>query len=66
MTVGSNVKGSYFSVKSAEAGLEQLAIKTNNEEAKKVFYDAQYLLSQVREDLKKQVQFLAREEAQYK
>ena len=66
MTVASNVKGSYFTVKSAEAGLEQLAIKTSSEEAKKAFYDAQYLLSNVREDLKKQIQFLAREEAQYK
>ena len=66
MTVGSNVKGSYFTVKSAEAGLEQLAIKTSSEEAKKAFYDAQYLLSNVREDLKKQIQLLAREEAQYK
>ncbi|MEI3604888.1 DUF1657 domain-containing protein [Pseudogracilibacillus sp. SE30717A] len=66
MTVGANVKSSYFSIKSAEASLEQLAIKSNNKETKKALYDAQNLLSQVKEDLKKQIQFLAREEPQYK
>ncbi len=66
MTVGANVKSSYFSVKSAEANLEQLAIKSNNKETKHALYEGKRLLSQVKEDLNKQIQFLAREEPQYK
>jgi len=66
MTVGTDVKGCYFSVKSAEAQLAQLAIKTNNLESERTFKEAEKILSEVREDLKKQIQFLAREEPQYK
>jgi len=66
MTVGANVKGSYFTVKSAEASLEQLALKTNNSESEKAFTEARQILTDVKADLKKQIQFLAREEPQYK
>lgn len=66
MTVGANVKSCYFTVKNAEATLELLALKTQSEETKKILYDAQHLLSEVKDDLKKQILFLAREEPQYK
>lgn len=65
MTVGANVKASYFTVKSAKASLEQLELKTNNPDSKQVFQEAKQILSEVTNDLKKQVQFLAREESQY-
>jgi len=66
MTVGTNIKGTYYTIKSAEATLEQLAIKTNDDESKNAFLEAQQILREVKTDLKKQVQFLAREEPQYK
>lgn len=66
MTVGSNVKGCYFSVKSAVATLEQLALKTTVPETEEVFKQASILLSEVKLDLEQQVLFLAREEPQYK
>lgn len=66
MTVGANVKGCYFAIKSAEATLDQLAIKTKSAESEKAFTEAKQLLSEVKDDLKKQVMFLAREEPQYK
>lgn len=65
MTVGANVKGCYFAVKSAEATLEQLSLKTTCEESKQAFLEAKQLLTEVKEDLKEQVLFLSREEPQY-
>jgi len=66
MTVGSNVKGCYFSVKSAEATLQMLEQKSVNKESKQAFHKAQQMLTDVKNDLNKQVQFLAQEEPQYK
>lgn len=66
MTVGSDVKGCYFTIKSAEATLEQLALKSTSPTSKQVYLEAQQLLSEVKSDLHEQVLFLAREEPQYK
>lgn len=66
MTVGSNVKGCYFALKSAEATLAQLALKTTSEEARQIYEEAKQILREVKADLKEQVLFLAREEPQYK
>ncbi|MBO1003589.1 DUF1657 domain-containing protein [Pseudogracilibacillus auburnensis] len=66
MTVGANVKGCYFTIKQAGAILEQLAVKTNTDEAREAFLKAQEILSEVAVDLEKQVLFLAKEEPQYK
>lgn len=66
MTVGSDVKGCYFSIKSAIATLDQLALKTTVTESKEVFIQASEILLEVKNDLQKQVLFLAREEPQYK
>ena len=66
MTVGSNVKTCYFSVKSAEATLQMLEQKTMNKDSKQAFLTARQMLEKVKNDLNKQIQFLSREEPQYK
>lgn len=66
MTVGANVKSCYFTIKSAEATLEQLALKTTTKESEQAYLEAKRLLAEVKSDLKEQVLFLAREEPQYK
>jgi hypothetical protein len=65
MTVGSSVKSCYFSVKSAEANVEQLIHKTTSKQSKAVFEEARQLLQEVKTDLHQQVLFLAKEEPQY-
>lgn len=65
MTVGANVKSCYFSIKSAEAGLKELALKTTSAESKAVFEEVQQVLNEVKADLNEQVLFLAKEEPQY-
>ena len=66
MTVGSQVKGCFSSIKSAEATLDILANKTQDEEAIEAFNQAQTILSEVKEDMQKQIMFISREEPQYK
>ena len=66
MTVGSNVKGCYFAIKSAESTLNQLALKTTSKEAKQVYQEAAQMVNEIKADLKEQVLFLAKEEPQYK
>src|SRR5690625_5675278 len=55
MTVGSDVKSCFSSIKSAEATLDILANKTQSLETKQVFEEAQQLITQVKDDLQKQV-----------
>lgn len=43
-----------------------LAHKTQDLEAKEVFNQSQLILSEIKDDLQKQIMFLAREEPQYK
>lgn len=66
MTVGSQVKSCFSSIKSAEATIQLLAKKTQHEETRKVFEDALKMISEVKDDLQKQVIFISREEPQYK
>ncbi|GAB4072226.1 DUF1657 domain-containing protein [Barrientosiimonas marina] len=66
MTVSSQVKGCFASVKSIEASLDTLIHKTQNEEAKKAFKDAQAMVNTVQADLETQVLYLTKEEPQYK
>lgn len=66
MTVGSQVKSCFSSIKSADAMLEMLANKTQDNESKEAFNHAQMILSEVKDDLQKQIMFLSREEPQYK
>ncbi|MGM8213767.1 DUF1657 domain-containing protein [Virgibacillus sp. W0430] len=66
MTVGSQVKGCYFSIKSAKATLQQLISKSQTKESKQAFEEATQLLTEIQEDLGKQVTYLSIEEPQYK
>lgn len=66
MTVGSDVKSCFSSIKSAEATLRTLANKTQSLESKQAFEQAQELISQVKNDLQKQVIYLTQEEPTYK
>lgn len=66
MTVGSQVKGCFSSIKSAEATLSLLANKTQDTEAKKNFEEVEKIIANVKTDLERQVIYLSKEEPQYK
>jgi len=66
MTVGSEVKSCYSSIKSAEATLTILANKIQDQHTKEVFLQVKQQLSEIKEDLQKQVIYLSHEEPQYK
>lgn len=66
MTVGSQVKGCFSSIKSAEATLQTLANKTREKETKQIFLDVQQIVSEVKDDLQQQIIYLSKEEPQYK
>lgn len=65
MTVDAQVKNSYYTIKQSEAILRQLAMKTDDMEAKYAFTTAEKLLISVQEDLKNQLIFIAKEETEY-
>ena len=65
MTVGSQVKSCYSSIKSAEATIGLLANKTQDEQTKEVFQNVQQLITEIKNDLQVQVLYLSREEPQY-
>lgn len=66
MTVGSKVKSCFAAVKSAEAAIMTLVEKSQDENTKQSFNEAQSILTDVKSDLQQQVLFLTREEPQYK
>ncbi|WP_087973113.1 DUF1657 domain-containing protein [Oceanobacillus rekensis] len=66
MTVGSQVKGCYSSIKSIEASLGILSNKTQNVESKQAFEHTEQLMKQIKNDLQKQVVMLSKQEPQYK
>lgn len=66
MTVGTDVKSCYSSIKSVEATLEILANKTQEQQTRETFKHVQQLIAEVKDDLQKQVLYLSREEPQYK
>lgn len=65
MTVGSQVKNCYYSIKHAQAALEELALHPMAKEKQYQYQEAIRLLDEVREGMHEQVLFLAREEPQY-
>lgn len=65
MTVGSQVKTLYASIKGIEATLEILATQTNESSSRDAFRNTQQLIHEIKDDLEKQVLMLAREEPQY-
>ncbi|SHG24912.1 DUF1657 domain-containing protein [Ornithinibacillus halophilus] len=66
MTVGSQVKSCYASIKGIEATLSTLASQTNEKEAREVFRNAETIIAEIKEDMEKQVIWLSQEEPQYK
>ncbi|MGY0692167.1 DUF1657 domain-containing protein [Virgibacillus sp. FSP13] len=66
MTVGSQVKSCFSSIKSAEATLGLLANKAQDQQAKQTYEEVQTIISEVKDDLQKQVIRLGQEEPQYK
>ncbi|WP_085992548.1 DUF1657 domain-containing protein [Oceanobacillus senegalensis] len=66
MTVGSQVKGCYASIKNIEASLETLGNKAQHVKAQEAFKEVQQIIADIKDDLGKQVIFLSREESQYK
>lgn len=65
MTVGSQVKSCYASIKSIEAGLAILGSQTNEAEARDAYRAIESIMREIKQDLEKQVLMLAREEPQY-
>ncbi|MBR3120428.1 MULTISPECIES: DUF1657 domain-containing protein [Oceanobacillus] len=65
MTVGSQVKGCYSSIKSIEASLEILANKVQDEKAKQAFNQVEHIISDVKQDLHYQVIEISKQEPQY-
>lgn len=66
MTIGSQVKSCFSSLKSAEATLGLLANKTRDSQANQAYNEALSIVEEVKKDLQKQVIYLAKEEPQYK
>ncbi|ANX12390.1 hypothetical protein ABE41_010240 [Fictibacillus arsenicus] len=66
MTVASNVKQCMVSLKSAHATLSNLAQKSSDEQAKKVFHESMLEVEKTISDLKERIGQLEFEEPQYK
>ena len=66
MTVGSQVKTTLASLKSAQASMEQFALETQNQEAKNLYTQAAQSTQQIVQQLESRVQQLENEEPQYK
>jgi len=66
MTVGSQVKNCYSSIKGIEASLEILANKTQTKETEQALIQAKNMMKEIKTDLQQQLIFLTQEEPQYK
>ena len=66
MTVGSDVKQCFASLKGVEASLSSLALRTLDDESKRTLHEAMMVVHEVTKDLKKRVGELEGEEFQYK
>ncbi|HLQ70304.1 MAG TPA: DUF1657 domain-containing protein [Bacillota bacterium] len=65
MTVGTQVKSCYFTIKQIDAGLDILAAKTSDKASEEAYLQAQDILRAVKYDLEKQIIFIENEEPQY-
>lgn len=65
MTVGTQLKSCYYTIKQIDAGLETLAAKSSNEESTEAFLQAQEYIRNIRYELEKQIIFIENEEPQY-
>lgn len=66
MTIASNVKQTFATVKNIESQLSSLAYNSMDEGAKKVFHEAMLTVGEIKEDLQSRVYELERSEPQYK
>ena len=66
MTVGSDVKQCFASLKGVEASLSSLALRTLDDKSKRTLHETMMVIHEVVTDLKKRVGELEREEFQYK
>ncbi|WP_428912310.1 DUF1657 domain-containing protein [Niallia sp. Krafla_26] len=66
MTIGSEVKQCYASLKGVEASLSNLALMTLDDESKRTLHEAMMVVHEITKDLKERVGKLEREEPQYK
>lgn len=66
MTVGSDVKQCLASLKGVEASLSSLAMRTQDNESKKILHETMMVVNELVTDLKKRVGEMEREEFQYK
>lgn len=66
MTVGSQVKGCFSSIKSIEATLHLLSEKTTEQEAQQKYLQVKQLITEIKRDLQQHVIQLTKEEPQYK
>lgn len=66
MTIASNVKQCVSNLKGVEAGLSSLALRTQDDESKRILHKTMLVVNEVRKDVQKRVGELEREEPQYK
>jgi len=66
VTVGSQVKQCLSSIKSIEASLSSLALRTQDTLAKQTFHETMMIMDEIKNDLKHRVSEIEREEYQYK
>lgn len=66
MTVGSQVKSCYSSLKNVEATLDVLANQAQKQESQQAFLTASQAITEIKKDLQQQVIQLTKEEPQYK
>ncbi|MEN3777078.1 DUF1657 domain-containing protein [Priestia megaterium] len=66
MTIASDVKQCLASLKGIEAGLSNLALRTQDKQSKHTLHETMSVVNEIVTDLKKRVGELEREETQYK
>ncbi|MFJ7830832.1 DUF1657 domain-containing protein [Peribacillus sp. NPDC097206] len=66
MTIASDVKQCAASLRSVEAGLSSLALRTQDEESKRILHETMMKVNEVMVDIQKRVGELEKEEPQYK
>ncbi|MFJ7748175.1 DUF1657 domain-containing protein [Peribacillus sp. NPDC097295] len=66
MTIASDVKQCAASLKGLEAGLSNLALRTQDDESKRILHETMMKVSEVTKDIQERVGELEREEPQYR
>lgn len=66
MTIASDVKQCAASLRGVEAGLSSLALRTQDDESKRILHETMLKVNEVMKDVQKRVGELEREEPQYK